>query len=417
MASRLAHLVRPVDDLAELVADHDVVLLGEATHGTHDFYGVRADVTRRLVCEHGFAAIAWEADWPPAVRLTRYLREEPGDPDAVSALGGFAERFPTWMWANPVIAGLADQLRGRGAGVYGLDLYSLRASMAAVVAYLAVADPSAARRARERYACFDAFDDQAYGHAAATGQIDPCEDDVVAELVELRRRAAELSARDGRLGADAHFLAERNAQVAANAERYYRAMYRGRESTWNLRDRHMADTLDALLEHVGGPVVVWAHNSHVGDARATSMSHRGELNLGQLVRERHGARCALVGFTTHRGEVTAAANWDGPPLTRTLRPSLEGSVERALHDAGIGAGLLDLRGPADALLDRKLLTRMVGVVYRPETERVSHYLHARPSAQFDVLVHLDRTSALAPLTASPPAATTADAPETYPSGT
>src|SRR5215216_1752619 len=322
--SGLHDALRPIDDLIELVGDASFVLLGEASHGTHEFYALRARLTRRLVEERGFRGLALEADWPAAARVNRYVNGVTGDRDAGEALGDFM-RFPQWMWRNRTFVLLVEQLRARpgGAGVYGLDLYSLRESMSRVVEYLETVDPPAAERARQRYACFDDLDEQAYGRAAAFGDTESCETQVVAQLEELRDRAAELAARDGRLPPDAHFVAEQNAKLAANAERYYRAMFRGRASTWNLRDTHMADTLDALHAHLdGGKLVVWAHNSHLGDARATSMGRsHGEINLGQLARERHGDAVCIVGFTTHAGTVTAAP-------TGARRPN-DGSSGRA----------------------------------------------------------------------------------------
>jgi erythromycin esterase-like protein len=388
---------RPVDDLLDLVGDARLVLLGEASHGTHEFYALRAALTARLVAERGFRGVALEADWPAAARVNRYVQDVGDDPDAERALGDF-QRFPRWMWRNEVMVDLIERLRGRDepVGFYGLDLYSLRESMSAVIEYLDQVDPEAAERARRRYGCFDHLDEQGYGAVTALGGRESCEDAVVEQLRELSERAGELAGRDGRLARDAHFLAEQNAKLAADAERYYRAMFRGRVSSWNLRDTHMADTLDALHEHLdGAPIVVWAHNSHLGDARATSMSwERGELNVGQLARERHGDAVRIIGFTTHAGTVTAARDWDEPAERRVVRPSLTGSVERLLHDAGIEQGVLDLR---EGLLREELLQRMIGVVYRPETERRSHYVDARPGEQFDLLVHVDRSRALVPL--------------------
>jgi erythromycin esterase-like protein len=389
-------MTRPIEELFDLVADARVVLLGEATHGTHEFYALRAELTRRLVAERGFRGIAVEADWPSAARVNHYVQRVGDDADAETALGDF-RRFPRWMWRNGVIVELVEWLRDHGgAGFYGLDLYSLRDSMAAVVEYLETIDPQAAERARGRYGCFDHFDEQAYGYATATGEKDSCEDAVVTQLRELRDRAADLAARDGRLPRDAHFVAEQNARLAVGAERYYREMYRGRASSWNLRDTHMADTLDALRAHLGGAgLVVWAHNSHLGDARATSMgTEHGELNLGQLARERHPGDVRIVGFTTHAGSVTAARDWDAPAERRAVRPSMDGSLERTLHDAGVDQGVLDLHSD---VLDEPLLQRMIGVIYRPETERLSHYVRARAARQFDVLVHIDETTALEPL--------------------
>ncbi|MFP5362294.1 MAG: erythromycin esterase family protein [Thermoleophilia bacterium] len=410
----LRRAARPVGDLLELVGDVRFVLLGEATHGTHEFYALRSELTRRLIAERGFRGVAVEADWPAAARANRHVQRSGDDRSATEALGDFV-RFPQWMWRNHVTVQLVEWLREHDgeAGLYGLDLYSLRASMSAVVEYLDTVDPEAAARARGRYGCFDHFDEQAYGYATARGEKESCEDDVVAQLGELRRRAADLAARDGRLPRDAHFVAEQNARLAVDAERYYRAMFRGRASSWNLRDTHMADTLDALDEHLGGAgIVVWAHNSHLGDARATEMGDvRGEINLGQLARERHGddAVC-IVGLTTHAGTVTAARDWDAPAERRVVRPAREDSLERRLHDAGIRSGVLDLRG---GLLAEELLQRMIGVIYRPETERWSHYVYAHAADQFDLLVHIDETTALEPLE---PWSAHEQPAETYPTG-
>jgi erythromycin esterase-like protein len=271
-------------------------------------------------------------------------------------------------------------------------------------------DPEAARRARARYGCFEEFgeDPQEYGYAAAGGE--SCEEAVVQQLVELRRQAPELVARDPDDPADAaddFFSAEMNARLVLDAERYYRAMFRGRNASWNLRDTHMADTLDALVAHLrrqgrAGKVVVWAHNSHLGDARATELGAGGELNLGQLARERHGDDAVLVGFTTHAGTVTAAHDWGDPPERMRVNPSLEGSVERALHATGAGRAFVPLRGSAAAdrareALDAPLLERAIGVIYRPRTERMSHYFLARVGRQFDCLYHVDHTRAVVPL--------------------
>jgi erythromycin esterase-like protein len=395
-----------VGALLERVGGARAVLLGEASHGTHEFYALRAELTRRLIAERGFAAVAVEADWPDAHRVNRFVRGRSDDPDARAALGDF-RRFPTWMWRNTVVADFVDWLRdhnrgaGRPAGFYGLDLYSLYTSIDAVVTYLDRVDPEAAARARQRYACFEhtSVDGQRYGYAAATGRQEPCEDAVVAQLVELQRTAA--GHRDG--DDEALFDAEQNARLVADAEAYYRSMFRGRVESWNRRDRHMAATLERLLEHLGGrvedpKVVVWAHNSHLGDARATELGHGGELNLGQLVRERHGEDACLVGFTTHHGEVTAASDWDAPMERKRVRPALAGSYEDVLHATGRPRFWLDLRDPAVAApLDDPRLERAIGVIYRPETERVSHWFEARLPAQFDLVIHLDETTALEPL--------------------
>ncbi len=264
-------------------------------------------------------------------------------------------------------------------------------------------DPEAAKRARYRYSCFENFGEnsQAYGYAASFGLSKSCEDEVVSQLVEMQRRAADLASRDGHVEPDGFFIAEQNARLVKNAERYYRAMFGSRVSSWNLRDQHMFETLDALIKYLGpsAKVVVWAHNSHLGDARATEMGRHGELNVGQLVRQRHGENSALLGFTTFAGTVTAASDWDGPAERKRVRPALSGSYEGFFHDTGIDNFLLTLRG-VDALsdvLNQELLERAIGVIYLPETERLSHYFLARLADQFDAVIHLDETRAVEPL--------------------
>jgi erythromycin esterase-like protein len=291
-------------------------------------------------------------------------------------------------------------------GFYGLDLYALHASIEAVLEFLRLVDPEAALRARYRYACFDHVggDPQAYGYAASFGLTPSCETAVVEQLAELRRSAADYARRDGRLEPDAVFFAEQNARLVRNAERYYRAMFGHRAASWNLRDRHMAETLDALVafhEARGRreKVVLWAHNSHLGDARATEMGTGGELNVGQLVRERYGHDAVLVGFLTHHGTVTAASDWDEPAERKIVRPALPGSYEALFHEVGVGNFLLDLTspGPATGVLAEPRLERAIGVIYRPETERVSHYFHARLPQQFDGILYYDTTRAVEPL--------------------
>ena len=376
--------------------------------------------------------MAVEADWPDAYRVNRYVRGVGDGATSVEALEGF-KRFPQWMWRNTVVLDFIGWLRehngslsaGRpGVGFYGMDLYSLYASMEAVVGYLDRVDPDAAQRARYRYACLGHFgeDPQTYGYAATFGLTQTCEDEVVKQLVELQGCAPEYQGRDGALAEDEYFYAEQNARLAKNAEEYYRSMFSGRTESWNLRDEHMAETLDALLQHLsrdGQParLVVWAHNSHLGDARATEMGEGGELNVGQLVRQRYGRAAVLVGFTTHTGTVTAATDWDGPAERKRVRPSLAGSYEALFHLLDIPRFMLNLRDQpdvADALRPRRL-ERAIGVIYRPDTERVSHYFHARLPDQFDAVLHFDTTRAVEPL--EPTAEwSSAEAPETFPTG-
>jgi erythromycin esterase-like protein len=406
-----------------------VVLIGEATHGTQEFYRIRADLTRALIRHRGYTLVAVEADWPDAYRANQWVRLANSDDTAEDALGDFT-RFPRWMWRNREVVRFLRWLHGENVrrsadarvGFYGLDLYSLHRSMARVVEYLEKVDPAAAGRARQGYACFDLFgeDAQSYGYAATLNIERSCEDAVVEQLVNLRRHAAEYAKRDGPLAAEDHFAAEQNARVVRGAESYYRAMFRGGVESWNVRDRHMMGTLDALLDHAGRSsriprAVIWAHNSHLGDARATHMGVLGEVNLGQLTRERFGAACYAIGMTTHDGEVTAAQQWDEPALLRRIRPSLPGSYERLFHETGVAAFVLPFSSPAlSSALAGPRLERAIGVIYRPETERASHYFPARLAQQFDAVVHVDRTRALEPLERWSRHET--DLPETYPTG-
>jgi erythromycin esterase-like protein len=420
------------DNLLKLIHDARFCLLGEATHGTHEFYRERAEITKRLIKEKSFTAIAVEADWPDAFRVNRYVRGLGDDRNADEALSGF-KRFPTWMWRNTVVVDFVEWLRdynaslsngGTKVGFYGLDLYSLYTSIEAVLGYLNKVDPAAAKRARYRYSCFEHFaeDTQAYGYAASFGIAESCERDVIEQLVELRRRAADYASRDGRVAQDEFFFAEQNARLVLNAEKYYRSMFRGRVESWNLRDRHMAETLDALVDHLNSQgqtakVAVWEHNSHLGDARATYMADYGELNVGQLVRERYGQDAVLVGFTTYTGTVTAASEWDGPAERKRVRPALENSYEASFHEAGTPNVLLPLRDDASASIALRdpRLERAIGVIYLPQTERQSHYFDARLSDQFDAVIHFDETSALQPLERHA-VWETGEPPETFPTG-
>jgi erythromycin esterase-like protein len=424
--------IEDYDPLMKLIGDARLVLIGEASHGTHEFYRERAQITKRLIKEKGFNAVAVEADWPDAYRVNRYVRGASTDADAVEALRGF-RRFPAWMWRNADVLDFIGWLRtyndnlpakATKVGFYGLDLYSLHTSIEAVLDYLDKVDPGAAQRARRRYACFDHFgkDEQAYGYATGLGIAESCEDEVVTQLVELHRQAALYASRDGRIAADDYFYAAQNARLVMNAEEYYRSMFRGRVSSWNLRDRHMAETLDSLLAYLStqgsqAKVVVWEHNSHLGDARATSMGEAGEWNVGQLVREKHRRDAVLVGFTTHHGTVTAASNWDAPAERKQVRPALENSYEALFHEVDIPRFLLTFRNTdhASLALREPLLERAIGVIYRPETERASHYFQARLSEQFDAVVHFDETRAVEPLERTVEWEA-GEVPETFPTG-
>ena len=424
--------LRDVDDCqaaVDLIGDAEFALLGEASHGTHEFYAARAAITKKLIIESGFRAVAIEGDWPDAYRVNRYVRHLGTDKDAVEALNDF-KRFPTWMWRNVVVVEFVEWLRNYNEGLppdaqvgfYGMDLYALYASIRAVLAYLEKVDPAGARSARARYACFDAFgeDVQSYGYSAGFG-FDSCEDAVVRQLVDLQRHAAEYASRDGRIARDEYFVAEQNARLVKDAEEYYRTMFRGGVSSWNLRDQHMVSTLEALRGHLSAPaetakIAVWAHNSHLGDARATEMGRRGELNVGQLIRQKFANRAVNIGFTTAAGTVTAASEWDAPVELKRVRPALDGSYENVFHEAAASRFFLPLGDEAiRAALMKPHLERAIGVIYKPETERGSHYFYAALPAQFDGVIHFDHTTGLRPLEVTAEWSGP-EVPETFPTG-
>ncbi len=401
------------DPLLALIGDARFALLGEASHGTHEFYRERAEITRRLIMDNGFGAVAIEADWPDAWRVNRYVRGDSDDLDAVEALAGF-RRFPTWMWRNTEMVEFVEWLRTHNQGVppdarvgiYGIDLYSLRASMKAVLRCLQTLVPEDAEAARARYACFDRFGDsgQVYGFMTGLKGIGSCQEQAVAQLLALQRRTADTLAWSGSTDDEELFNAEQNARVVKSAEAYYRTMFLAEVSSWNLRDRHMAESLERLVAHLErrpGPVkvAVWAHNSHLGDARATAMGERGELNLGQLLRERYGRDVVSVGFTTYAGTVTAASDWDQPAERKRVRPARPGSYEALFHALGAGRFLLPLTAGSAAapLLRTARIERAIGVIYRPDTELQSHYFQSRLPDQFDAVLHFDETRAVTPL--------------------
>ncbi|MEA3063825.1 MAG: hypothetical protein QOJ27_253 [Sphingomonadales bacterium] len=402
-------------------ADARVVLLGEASHGTSEFYRARAAITRRLVERHGFTIVAVEADWPDAASIDRFVRHRPKREGEEAAF----QRFPTWMWRNTDVEAFVRWLRrhneGRAyeamTGFYGLDLYNLGASIRAVVDFLDEADPEAARVARERYGCLRpwAHDPAAYGRVAITEGYGRCEAGVVQMLRELMMRRMDCLSPE----CDEWLDAAANARLIKNAEQYYRIMYYGSAESWNLRDTHMFETLCQLLEAKGpeAKAVVWAHNSHIGNAAHTEMGQvREELNIGQLAKERFGEAARLIGFGTHAGTVAAATDWDEPMEVKDVRPSLPESYERLCHDSGVARFLLDLRQgmnreAVEALLEPRL-ERFIGVIYRPETERWSHYAEAALPHQFDAWVWFDETGAVQPL----PGAEEAGEDETWPFG-
>lgn len=406
-----------------LIGNRRIVMLGEATHGTAEFYNARAEITADLVTNHGFDIVAVEADWSDAAAYNRIIH---GQPAVEPGLSAPFTRFPRWMWRNDETFHLLTRLRdlncsGDGGkprvSIYGLDIYGLSGSIEAVLHYLDGVDPAAAAIARQRYACLTPWraDPVAYARMGTSSTFRSCEDEASRMLVELLQKRIEYAERNG----SAFFDAEQNARVVAGAEEYYRTLYRGSTESWNLRDRHMFETLERLLDHHGpaSKAVVWAHNSHIGDARATEMGQvRGEHNIGQLARERWGDAVALVGFGTGSGYVAAASHWDGPMEIERVRPAQSGSYEACCHDTGLPAFVLSLlpdqRREVVEILSEPRLERAIGVIYRPETELISHYFSADLPHQFDAWVWFDETS---PVTAVP-APGVAEERETYPFG-
>ncbi len=386
---------------------HRVVLLGEASHGTSEFYQARAAITRRLIEEHGFSIVAVEADWPDAATVDRHIglvAQPEMRPQPFS-------RFPTWMWRNVEFQAFTDSLRHQNSLMdakdrvrfYGLDLYNMNASIAAVLDYLDRVDSKASEVARKRYACLSPWSREpaAYGRAALTHGFAICQKSVTGILVDLLHKKLDYINRDG----DQFFDAAQNARLVANAEQYYRAMYYGSHVSWNLRDRHMFETLNNILEHAGPSkkAVIWAHNSHIGDARFTDMGQtRGEWNIGQLCREAYGDASSLIGFGTASGTVAAASEWDAPMEIKTIRPPRADSYEAMCRDTDLERFLLDFRGDRKEklreLLARQRLQRYIGVIYRPESERASHYSYSNLSDQYDAFVWFNKTSAVTPLT-------------------
>ena len=417
---------RTFGEFFDRFADARVVLLGEASHGTSEFYRARAAISRRLIERHGFNIVAVEADWPDAATIDRYVRHRPAREEETSAF----ERFPTWMWRNTDVDAFIRWMSGHNSsreheamcGFFGLDLYNLSASMRAVIDFLEGQDPELARAAHRRYGCLEPWADNpaAYGRHALTEGYARCEVGVVQMLKALLQRHVDCLAGE----CDEWLDAAANARLVKNAEAYYRVMYHGAAESWNLRDTHMFETLNMILDSKGpgSKAIVWAHNSHIGNAAFTGMGmERGELNIGQLAREKFGSQARLIGFGTHSGTVAAADDWDEPMRIKRVRPSLDGSYERMAHGSGIGRFLLDLRASEaeprlrNALMDPRL-ERFIGVIYRPETERWSHYSEAILPRQFDAWVWFDETSAVTPLPGEQRPGEQVREDETYPFG-
>jgi erythromycin esterase-like protein len=421
----MARIARPIhgegelDRMLDQMGTARIVLIGGPSYGMHELNDARGTLTRKLIAERGFAAVAIAGGWPEALRIDRYVRGQGDDESAAAALAGF-ERFPSWMWRNADVAAFAEWLvtwnsqrpADRRAGFYGLDLYSLYVAIRSVLSFLDEADPVTARRARQYYAGFDHVHDAGATASSPLELAANVEDDVVAELVEMQRRHV---ARSGRTPTgDGWFHAMQTAHAIKNADAYYRAMLRGRVA-WTLRDSRMADTLDMLAEHLGQPgsparLVVWAHNRHVGDARATSMGEAGEITLGQIMRQRHPGEVALIGMTTYAGTVMCANGWGEPALVADVPPSPAGTWEQLLHSSGFPRFYVTHGALRRALGDRaERLLRSIGAVYHPEVERHRHLHRARLADQFDLIVHIDGCHAAAPLDVSSRLRDTVDA--------
>jgi erythromycin esterase-like protein len=406
---------RDYDPLIKMIGDARFVLLGEATHGTHEFYRERALITKRLIEEKGFDAVVIEADWTDAFRANEFVHSASKDQTAEQSLSGFT-RFPQWMWRNTDFRDLVASIRLYNnsakpeisrVGIYGMDLYGLSESAEEVVQYLRQVDPEAGNRAAKRYSCFAGYNDkpEQYGYDVSRDGKKSCEKQALEQFREIENRFNNWLSMKNRQRDEELFSAYQNARVVKNGEAYYRLSYKGNFSTWNLRDSHMAETLQALtqyLDAVGNAkskVVVWAHNTHQGDARMTEMGEAGELNVGHLMRQAHDGDSVLVGFTTYAGEVIAASEWGEKGQRMKVRPAISGSYSRLFHETGIPNFLLIFRGNESLTreLSRPRLQRAIGVIYKPETERQSHYFDARISKQFDAVIHFDVTNPVKPL--------------------
>lgn len=430
VVAELEDLARPLDGpahldaLVEAIGDAKYVLLGEATHGTSEFYTWRTELTRHLVREKQFSFVAVEGDWPDCYRVNRYVKGGEGEsPEEV--LHAFS-RWPTWMWANREVAQLVRWMRAhndralddRKVGFYGLDVYSLWESMDAVIEYLKKVDPDAVAAAHRNYSCFEPYNEDAQEYAAATALVPTsCQAEAVAALVSLRAKAAEYTAEGD---AESYFAAEQNAIIAKNAELYYRTMVRGGPTSWNVRDHHMVETLDRLMQHHGpyAKAIVWEHNTHIGDARFTDMSRAGMVNVGQLVRQQHEKEGVwLIGFGTYKGSVIAGAEWGAPMQRMDVPEAREGTYESAMHQAVGRDSLFIFRGEdeeATMTLRQPRGNRAIGVVYNPKTESWGNYVPTILPERYDAFIYIEESKAVDPL--HMPASVDGDIPETFPSG-
>lgn len=402
------------DALIERIGDNTIVLLGEASHGTHEFYKARAEITKRLITECGFSILAIEGDWPDAHKVDSYIRLNDDIKTSEESLSDF-KRFPEWMWRNQEMVGLITWLKEYNNLFYdprlkvsfnGLDLYSLHRSINVIIEQLAKIDPQAAKNAHERYLCFDSFgtDPQRYGYLASLNPSLSCQSQAIEQLIELQKTDIKSFKYDNLNPHEEKFYLEQNARVVQNAEQYYRSMFFGTPAdSWNLRDTHMMQTVESLLDFASvnqkkPKIIVWAHNSHLGDARATQMHQHGELNLGQLIRERYGNKAVSVGFTTYTGTVSASSGWGKDVERKFVRPAIDGSYEALFNELKIPNFLLLMNNPqVHDILSQQLLERAIGVIYLPQSERASHYFYASLAKQFDAVIHFNVTNAVVPL--------------------
>lgn len=436
-AHPLSGSMREYDPIIKAAKDKNIVLIGESTHGTKEFYKARAEITLRLIEEENYDAVAVEADWADAYTINRYLSGL-YDISPNESLRDF-ERFPSWMWRNEEVLKfirwlysynheyhLKTRTKTRPVGFYGLDIYGINASINAVINYLQKVDHIAAKNARVRYSCLDHFvkNPQAYGYGVKLNIIKSCEEKIIEQLVELRKNSYKYLKKNGFLAEDEYFCAEQNAKLVLKGEEYYRSLFNPAVSSWNLRDKQMFETIESLKKHLSNKlnkeakIVVWAHNSHIGNASATEMSQVGEVNIGQLAKQNFANKSLLVGFSTSLGTVTAASDWDGPTENKKINRPFNGSYEEVFHHVNHKKFLLDLTADNEAvdLLREGRLQRAIGVVYRPKTERYSHYFYSCLPEQFDFILHYDVTNAVKPLDAQQNWPIGDDMDETYPSG-
>jgi Erythromycin esterase homolog len=407
------------DALLNDIGDRPVVMLGEASHGTHEYYTWRTAISKRLIQEKGFSFIAVEGDWPDCYKINRYVKGYKDAGNNINEVLHNFDRWPTWMWANWEVAALAEWLReynqplpaNKKIGFYGLDVYSLWDSMYAMVDYLEKEDPKAAQSVKKAIQCFEPFqeNEQAYARFSLTEH--SCRDKVLDLLKEIRMKAQFL---DG--DREAGFNTEQNAFIAVNAEKYYRSMMSFDNQSWNVRDTHMMDTLDRLLSFHGESAkgIVWEHNTHIGDARATDMSRAGMVNIGQLAREKYGEKKVyLAGFGTYQGSVIAGEEWGALMKEMKVPPARQGSVEEYLHNKNIGNGYLLFSEEKNEKFQKRLPHRAIGVVYDPANEKYGNYVSSMMPERYNAFIFIDETKALHPMHIKPEGN---KIPETYPFG-